>query len=259
MPVPKINILGVNVSAVDLDDVVGIITDWICKKERNYVCVTGVHGVMESQYDKNIKLIHNSAGLVTPDGMPLVWLSRLRGLRNVRRVYGPDLMLAVCKSSLDKGFRHFFYGATDNALKMLVSNLEREFPGISIAGSYAPPFRPLTEKEDQEVISVINKARPDIVWIGLSTPKQERWMARHLSSLDASVLIGAGAAFDFHTGLKKQAPCWMQKIGLEWFFRLLSEPKRLWRRYLVNNTLFILLIFAETAATLFKKQKINSV
>jgi N-acetylglucosaminyldiphosphoundecaprenol N-acetyl-beta-D-mannosaminyltransferase len=237
----RVNVLGVGASAVSMTQTLDIIGGWIAHRRPNYVCVTGVHGVMESQRDENLREIHNTAGLVTPDGMPLVWLSRLQGRRHVERVYGPDLMLALCELSVSKGYRHFLYGGTEDALQRLTSNLQQRCPGIQIVGKYSPPFRPMTEEEDEQVVQMINEADPDIVWVGLSTPKQERWMAAHVNRLTAPVLLGVGAAFDFHSGLKKQAPRWMQRNGLEWLFRLATEPRRLGRRYLVNNPLFVLL------------------
>lgn len=241
----RTNILGVGVSAIDLPQALDVIEGWIRQREPHYVCVTGVHGVMESQHDEGLRRIHNAAGMVTPDGMPLVWLSRLGGYRHVDRVYGPDLVLALCERSVATGYRHFFYGGAKGIPEQLVANLQQRFPGLQIAGSYSPPFRPLTPEEDEQVVQIINQADPDIVWVGLSTPKQERWMANHLGRLTAPVLIGVGAAFDFHAGRKRQAPRWMQRSGLEWLFRLLSEPRRLWRRYLVNNPLFIANVFMQ--------------
>jgi N-acetylglucosaminyldiphosphoundecaprenol N-acetyl-beta-D-mannosaminyltransferase len=237
----RVNVLGVGASAINMAQALDTIRGWITHRRPNYVCITGVHGVMESQRDENLREIHNSAGLVTPDGMPLVWLSRLQGKHHVERVYGPDLMLALCELSISKGYRHFLYGGTEDALERLASNLQQRCPGLQIVGKYSPPFRSLTEEEDKQVVQTINEADPDIVWVGLSTPKQERWMAAHVHRLTAPVLVGVGAAFDFHAGLKKQAPRWMQRNGLEWLFRLATEPRRLGRRYLVNNPLFILL------------------
>jgi N-acetylglucosaminyldiphosphoundecaprenol N-acetyl-beta-D-mannosaminyltransferase len=235
----RANILGVGVSAIDMSEAVRIIGDWIATGERHYVCVTGVHGVMESQRDETLRHVHNSAGLVTPDGMPLVWLSRSQGHRRVERVYGPDLMLTCCDISISKGYRHFLYGGAEGVPELLAERLCRRFPGLRITGCYSPPFRDLTAEEQDSIADRINKAAPDIVWVGLSTPKQERWMYQHRPRLDAPVLIGVGAAFDFHAGLKRQAPRWMRRSGLEWSFRLLTEPRRLWRRYLTNNPLFV--------------------
>lgn len=216
----------------------GVIEGWIAQGEPHYVCVSGMHGIMECQRDERLREIHNAAGLVTPDGMSLVWLCKLRGYRQVERVYGPDLMLALCARSAARGYRHFFYGASHSVLEALTDRLSARFAGLDVAGTFAPPFRPLTPQEDEEAMRRINEARPDVVWVGLSTPKQERWMADHIARLAAPVLIGVGAAFDFHAGVKRQAPRWMQRSGLEWFFRLISEPRRLWRRYLVNIPLF---------------------
>lgn len=231
------NVLGIGVSQVDLASARAIIDGWIERGERQYVCVTGVHGVMESQRDQGLRRIHNAAGLVVPDGMPLVWLSRMAGSCRVGRVYGPDLMLACCEPAGRR--RHFFYGGAAGVAEQLAARLRQRFPELVVAGTLSPPFRALTEAESQEVIQCINRTSPDIVWVGLSTPKQEQWMAAQRDRLEAPVLIGVGAAFDFHAGLKRQAPRWMQRSGLEWLFRLLSEPRRLWRRYLLNNPVFV--------------------
>ncbi len=243
----RVNILGVRVSLIDMTAALDEIDRWIAAREPHYICVTGVHGVMESYRDPDLRAVHNAAGLVTPDGMPLVWLSRLRGFRHVRRVYGPDLMLAVCRRSIAAGYRHFFYGGTQETLRALEASLLRRFPGLRIAGSLAPPFRPLTEEEDAQITSRIRAAQPDILWVGLSTPKQERWMASHVGPIGAPVMAGVGAAFDFHAGRKPQAPVWMRQSGLEWLFRLATEPRRLWRRYLVNNPMFIWLVLLQAA------------
>ena len=243
---PPTDILGVRVSALTLDMTVGVISDWIAKGAAQYVCVTGVHGIMESQREPELRDIHNQAGLVTPDGMPLVWLSRLAGKAHVERVYGPDLMEAVCRASGAHGYRHFFYGGGPGVADALAARLQARFPGLAIAGTYTPPFRSMTPDEDTQLVTYINDVRPDIVWVGLSTPKQERWMAAHIRHLRSMVLIGVGAAFDFHAGVKRQAPCWMQRSGLEWCFRLMLEPRRLWRRYLLNNPQFVWRILCQT-------------
>jgi N-acetylglucosaminyldiphosphoundecaprenol N-acetyl-beta-D-mannosaminyltransferase len=241
----RVNILGVRVSALNMAQALSIIDEWIARRQRHYVCVSGVHGLMESQRDEGLRRIHNGAGLVTPDGMPLVWLSRLHGRGHVERVYGPDLMLALCEHSLSKGYKHFFYGGGEGVPERLANSLRRSFPGLRVVGDYSPPFRPLSGAEEEQIVEAINEADPDVVWVGLSTPKQERWMAEHLGRLAAPVLIGVGAAFDFHSGLKKQAPRWMQRSGLEWLFRLATEPRRLGRRYLANNPLFVLLVLQQ--------------
>jgi N-acetylglucosaminyldiphosphoundecaprenol N-acetyl-beta-D-mannosaminyltransferase len=221
-------------------DALATIDGWIARREHRYVCVSGVHGVMESQRDEALRRIHNIAGLVTPDGMPLVWLSHLKGERHVERVYGPDLMLALCSLPLSQGgYRHFFYGGAPGVADRLAERLRARCPGLAVVGTYTPPFRQLTAAEDDDVVCRIDAAEPDIVWVGMSTPKQEHWMHAHINRLSAPVLIGVGAAFDFLAGLKRQAPRWMQRSGLEWTFRLLTEPRRLWRRYAINNPAFV--------------------
>jgi len=225
---PFINLLGVKVSALNLDAAVGKIRDAIRTGLRGYICICGAHGLVDSQSDEGLRAVFNGAFLVTPDGMPLVWELRRRGYPEAGRVYGPDLMLAL----FEKGHRAFLYGATPATLLRLERRLGREFPQSQIVGSYAPPFRPLTRGEELDVARCINKAEPDIVWVGLGAPKQERWMAEMRDRLDASMLIGVGAAFDFHAGNTQQAPAWVQNAGLEWAFRLGMEPRRLWRRYL---------------------------
>jgi N-acetylglucosaminyldiphosphoundecaprenol N-acetyl-beta-D-mannosaminyltransferase len=236
----RCNVLGVGVSAVNMDLAVSRIHAWIERREHTYVCITGVHGVMESQRDEQLKRIHNDAGMVTPDGMPMVWINRLNGNSHVSRVYGPDLMLEVCKQGVAKGHKHFFYGGGDGVAELLRQKLTEKVPGLQVVGTYTPPFRPLTAEEDQAVMDMIRSSGADIVWVGLSTPKQERWMSSHLGRVTAPVMVGVGAAFDFHAGLKSQAPYWMQRSGTEWLYRLVTEPKRLWKRYLTNNPLFVL-------------------
>jgi N-acetylglucosaminyldiphosphoundecaprenol N-acetyl-beta-D-mannosaminyltransferase len=243
----RFTVLGVPVSAITMADAVGTIGRWIGARTPNYVCVTGVHGVIESGRDEELRQIHSSAGLVTPDGMPLVWLAHIYGERQVERVYGPDLMIACCIESLKRGWRHFFFGGAAGVPELLARRLLARFPWLQVCGVYSPPFRALTEEEDRALVARINAARPDIVWVGLSTPKQERWMAAHVGRLDAPALVGVGAAFDFHAGIKRQAPRWMQRSGLEWSFRLLTEPRRLGRRYLVNNPLFVYKIALQLA------------
>jgi N-acetylglucosaminyldiphosphoundecaprenol N-acetyl-beta-D-mannosaminyltransferase len=227
----RVNILGVGIDVVDMASAIARI-DWlITNRDHAYVCVTGAHGIIESQSDEELRSIHNRAHLVIPDGMPLVWLSRLRGYSNMSRVPGPDLMLALCQHSVVKGYRHFFYGSRPSVVGQLEKSLCNRFPGLRVVGKYSPPFIPLTPKEDKEIVACINEAKPDIVWVGLSTPKQERWMADHLERISTPIMIGVGAAFDFNAGLKKLAPVWMRESGLEWLFRLSAEPCRLWRRY----------------------------
>nr|WP_246482061.1 WecB/TagA/CpsF family glycosyltransferase [Methylorubrum zatmanii] len=204
---------------------------WILARERHYVCITGAHGVIECQTDRALRAIHEGAGLVTPDGMPLVFMARRLGFPRTGRVYGPDLMRALTALSARKGYRQYYFGGATGLPERLAGRLRAQFPGLPVAGTFSPPFRPTSPEEDAEIVARINAARPDILWVGLSTPKQEYWMARHRDRLDVPVMVGVGAAFDFLAGTKRQAPAWMQRHGLEWAFRLGTEPRRLWRRY----------------------------
>jgi len=241
----RIDILGVRVSAINLSDAVDRIAGWIDNQIRHYVCVSGAHGLIECQRDQRLRTIHNEAGMVTPDGMPLVWCARLLGMSRTRRVYGPDLMRAVTERSERRGYRQFYYGSTEPVIEALRQALLQRHPNLLIAGTLCPPFRALTPEEDRTFTQQINQARPDIVWVGLSTPKQEMWMASHREHIDAPVMIGVGAAFDFLAGTKRQAPLWIQRNGLEWAFRLCSEPGRLWRRYAYIVPMFSILALGD--------------
>ena len=241
----RVNVLGVGLSVTNLQLALGAIAAALERKTKGYVCVTGVHGVMEAQADPQLRAILNQSFLNTPDGMPMVWMGRLHGFKEMDRVYGPDLMLLVCEFTRDKGYTHFLYGGGEGLATVLKERLEEKFPGIKIAGTYTPPFRPLNQTEEADFIRTVAEKKPDIIWVGLSTPKQERFMAQYWQKLDATLLFGVGAAFDFHAGRVRQAPRWMQRSGLEWFFRLCCEPRRLWRRYLRNNPLFALRVFCQ--------------
>jgi N-acetylglucosaminyldiphosphoundecaprenol N-acetyl-beta-D-mannosaminyltransferase len=234
-----INVLGVRISAVNLKSATGLIQKAIDDGGKEYVCVRDAHGVVRCQKDPELRSIHNRAFMVTPDGMPLVWALKHAGHTDSDRVYGPDLMLSVFEAGSARGSRHFLYGATTDTLQQLQSRLEAKFPDARIVGSYAPPFRDLSSAEQTDIAARINQTGADIVWVGLSSPKQERWMAHMRDRLDAPVLIGVGAAFDFHAGLKRQAPRIIQRSGFEWAFRLLCEPRRLWRRYALVVPTFI--------------------
>jgi N-acetylglucosaminyldiphosphoundecaprenol N-acetyl-beta-D-mannosaminyltransferase len=199
---------------------------------------------MDAYRDPELRRIFNASGMTTPDGMAIVWLLRLQGHRRVSRVYGPDLMLEVCRAGVAKGYRHFLYGGDEGVANRLAQALVERFPGLRIAGTHTPPFRALTDDEDLQVIAKINASGADIVWVGLSTPKQEWWMAGHLGKIDAPVMVGVGAAFDFLSGRKPQAPLWIQRSGLEWLFRLATEPRRLWPRYR-QYPLFVVLAVAQ--------------
>jgi N-acetylglucosaminyldiphosphoundecaprenol N-acetyl-beta-D-mannosaminyltransferase len=236
----SINILGVGIHVINMDRALEMIAGTLERKEKGYICVTGVHGVSEAQKDEGFRQILNRAFLCTPDGMPLVWLGWWRGKKEMDRVYGPDLMLAMLELSEMKGYRHFFYGGANGTAEALREKLRQRYPELQIVGTYEPPFRPLNAQEEGDLKKLVQDARPDIMWIGLSTPKQEKFMAEYLGQLEVTLMAGVGAAFDYISGRRRQAPRWMQRSGLEWLFRLMQEPRRLWKRYLINNPLFLI-------------------
>jgi N-acetylglucosaminyldiphosphoundecaprenol N-acetyl-beta-D-mannosaminyltransferase len=232
--------LGVGISVLNLKTALAAIADAVQGRRKGYLCVTGVHGVMEAQEDAAFKTILNNAFLCTPDGMPMVWAGKLAGHREMSRVYGPDLLLDVCAWSEESGCTHFFYGGADGVADLLAQKLKAKFPKLAVVGTFTPPFRPLTAEEVAKLQGQVAAAKPDILWVGLSTPKQEKFMAEFLPKLDVTLMVGVGAAFDFLSGRVRQAPRWMQRSGLEWFYRLCSEPRRLAKRYFRNNPLFVL-------------------
>lgn len=237
-------VLGIRINAVQIPDVIAQIERWIFDHDAcHFIAVTGMHGVTEAQHDPEFKNVLNSADLVVPDGMPLVWLGRRHGHRLQRRVYGPELMRSFCRVTGSK-YRHFLYGGMPGVPNLLGKVLQEQY-SINVAGVYSPPFRKLLKEEEQEIVDRINTAHPDVLWVGLSTPKQEHWIYEHRYQLRTSIAIGVGAAFDLNTGRVKQAPSWMQEHGMEWFFRLLQEPRRLWRRYLIYGPEFVLNVIAE--------------
>jgi N-acetylglucosaminyldiphosphoundecaprenol N-acetyl-beta-D-mannosaminyltransferase len=237
-----VNVLGVGLSVINRQSALRLFLEALKEKRRGYIAVTGVHGVMESQSDEGLRGILNEAFLCTPDGMPMVWLGKIAGFREIGRVYGPDFMLDVCQISAQEGIRHFFYGGANGVAAELKEKLIRRFPGLMVVGTYEPPFRPLNAEEEAVLTRLVEEGKPDVMWVGLSTPKQERFMAEYISKLNVPIMVGVGAAFDFNTGRVKQAPDWMQAIGMEWFYRLCQEPRRLWKRYLTNNPKFLWLI-----------------
>ncbi len=241
-------VLGVAVSTTSYDEVVEVCSRWADEQRAGngtappaarFVCVTSVHGVVLAVLDRRLRGVFNQASIITPDGMPLVWALRSFGAKRQQRVYGPDLTLALCARAAQAGYRVFFYGGRQETLELLSANLKRRFPNLSIAGSYSPPFRPLTSEETRDVARRIRESGAEFVFVGLSTPKQDRWMAQVRELLPGTILFGVGAAFDFHAGTLRQAPPWMQRNGLEWLFRLAMEPKRLWKRYILVTPIFL--------------------
>ncbi len=241
----KVSILGVGISQTNYAEVVDLCAQWRLERasdagpSAHYICVTSVHGIIMARDDREVANVLNHADIATPDGMPIVWALRSLGCRNQPRVYGPTLMLEICRRAAEIGLRIFLYGGRENVLPELTGRLQIKFPGLLIVGSYAPPFRSLTEEEEMGVRQRIIESDADLVFVGISTPKQEKWMYAHRDAFPGVTLVGVGAAFDFHAGRVRQAPNWMQSRGLEWLFRLLMEPRRLWQRYLLVTPRFL--------------------
>jgi N-acetylglucosaminyldiphosphoundecaprenol N-acetyl-beta-D-mannosaminyltransferase len=237
---PTVDVLGVPLALTDYDRTIDWIEGTVAAHGRGYICVAAVHTVMACQEDPELLSAVLGSQITVPDGQPLVWAMNALGHELPTRVYGPDLMARACERAAITGTRMFLYGGRDeDALVQLATKLRERYPGLVIAGGYAPPFRPLTAEEEDALVAEIDRSRADVVWVGIGVPKQEKWMAAMRGRLEAPVLIGVGAAFDFHAGLVPQAPRWMQSIGMEWAYRLAQEPGRLWRRYLRYNPRFV--------------------
>lgn len=246
-PFDTISILGVPVSALDMTTALDTLSSWVKADANRYVCAADVYNVSSAHTDYHHMAALHGADMVVPDGTPLTWVGRLRGNREIQRVCGPDLLLAACERSQKEGWRHYFYGGAEGIAAELAETLKKRYPGIQVVGAESPPFRPLSETETRDMISRVKNAGTDIMWIGLGCPKQEIWMHAHVNKFDDGVvLVGVGAAFDFHTGRVSRAPVWMRNNGLEWLHRLMSEPKRLWRRYLYHAPRFAILSLLET-------------
>jgi N-acetylglucosaminyldiphosphoundecaprenol N-acetyl-beta-D-mannosaminyltransferase len=237
-------VIEVFIDAISWNEATVKLLDWAAARESRYVCLCNVHVVVTACQDTEVRGIVNSADMATPDGMPVAWVLRLIGFSGQERINGPDLMVRVCRAAAEKRVPVFFYGSRMETLEKLRTNLKNCFPKLEIAGAYSPPFRALAAEEDHAVIDLINSSEAGIVFVGLGCPKQEQWMADHRGKINA-VMLGVGAAFDFHAGTIKRAPKWMQKVGIEWFHRFLQEPRRLWKRYAITNSLFIWLVLKE--------------
>jgi N-acetylglucosaminyldiphosphoundecaprenol N-acetyl-beta-D-mannosaminyltransferase len=245
LPVPSQPVLGVPLALTDYSRTLDWIDAAIAARSRGYICVAAVHTVMATQEDPELRAAVLASDLTVPDGMPLVWAMNMLGHSLPSRVYGPDLMLHACVRAADTGARFYLYGGREASLERLRTDLPERYPGLRLAGVQHAPFRELTDEEAEATAAEINASGADVVWVGLGVPLQEKWMARMRPLLTAPVLVGVGAAFDFHAGIKKQAPDGLQRLGLEWAFRLSQEPRRLWRRYLVTNTAFLGLVLRE--------------
>lgn len=242
---PRANVLGVGISALNMTTAVELADSLLNSDGKGYICVTGVHGVMEAQSDPAFRSIQNRSFITTPDGMPTVWVGRLQGHKEMGRVYGPDFMLALCEAGVPKGYKHFLYGGQTGVAEQLKDVLTAKIPGLKIVGTYTPPFRPLNAEEEADLYQQVKDSQAEILWCGLSTPKQERFMAQYLEGLPVKLMVGVGAAFDINSGRTVDAPSWMKKIGMQWLHRLFQEPKRLWRRYLYNNPKFLSLLLLQ--------------
>lgn len=239
-PGPQYDVLGVRVNAVDIAGTVSQIEEWIADRAApRWIAVMNVHMVMTARSDASFGATVARADMAVPDGMPLIWMGRKAGLALRDRVAGPDLFAAFMKQTQGRGYKHFFYGGMPATIDTLIAKVKADYPETNVVGSYSPPFRPLTQEEDDAVVALINEAAPDVIWVGLGCPKQERWMEEHRHRLNTAVMLGVGQVFDIYAGTIKRAPKWMQRSGLEWLYRLCSEPRRLWRRYLVYNTRFV--------------------
>ncbi len=236
------NVLGVRISAIDMDRAVNLADRWIAAGDPGYVCATAVHGVIEAQTDPEFLRILNRAAINTADGMPMAWVGWLQGYRNMDRVYGPDFMIAMCQLSVERGYRNFLYGGKPGVAELLRESLLRRFPGLQLVGTFTPPFRALNPEEERQLVEQVRDSKPHILWVGLGSPKQERFMVQYLDRLQVPMLVGVGAAFDFHTGRLNECSDWVKRAGLQWLHRLMQDPKRLWKRYLLCVPAFLWLI-----------------
>ena len=245
-------ILGVNIAVTNMREVVNLIVNNVTDLQGKFICLSNVHTTVMSEKDEEYRSIQNSAFLALPDGSPLALVQRLRGYRGAEQVAGPDLMPEIWKATEHTELSHYFYGSTQETIEALHKNLIRKYPELKIAGMEAPPFRPLTDEEDRETVERINASGADFVWVGLGAPKQEKWMYDHRERIHA-IMLGVGAGFDFHAGTVKRAPSWMREHYLEWLYRLIQDPKRLWKRYVQTNGKFLLLSVKD--AFVWKKYK----
>lgn len=236
--IPTCNIMGVDIAAIDMEWLLDYLNHNIKALAGDYICVSNVHTTVTAYEDEEYRKVQNGGIMAIPDGGPLSSVGNKRGFKNMKRTTGPNLMGEIFKNSLSKGFRHYFYGSSDETLEKMYSVLANAYPGIQIVGMYSPPFRPMTEEEDNATIERINETNPDFVWVGLGAPKQEQWMAAHQGKING-LMVGVGAGFDYYAGNIKRAPMWMQKSNLEWVYRLIQDPKRLFKRYWNTNTKFI--------------------
>ena len=232
-------VLGVSVEAVDMEQALQRISNELRTSRKGYICMAGVHGIMEALRDPELSAVYAQSRITLPDGTPTVWVGRWQGNKDMQRVSGPDLMREVFRRQEFASYTHFFYGGKEGVADELRDRFVQDYPWARVVGTWTPPYRDLTLREERELIARIRRLKPDIIWVGISTPRQERFMHRYLQRLDATLMFGVGAAYDFHTGRIKDAPQWIKSIGMQWFHRLIQDPRRLWKRYLRNNPAFL--------------------
>ncbi len=253
--VPTREILGIPIAMTDYDGAMAVMDGMIARRDTGYVCAVAVHAVMVAQHDAEMRAALQGSSLTVPDGMPLTWAANALGEKLDNRVYGPELMQRYSRRCAERGHRVWLYGGRDQgSLAQLALNMRRDYPGIQIVGGYSPPFRPMTEAEEDDLVRAVRRDRPDVLWVGIGVPKQEKWMARMRERLDVPVMAAVGAAFDFHAGRISQAPPWMQERGLEWTYRIAQEPRRLLPRYLYYNPAFLLSLGRQLARERLRRQ-----
>ncbi len=236
---PAAKLLGISVEALDMEGTLSRIATELAARRKGYICMAGVHGIMEAQRDAELAGIYASSRITLPDGTPTVWVGRWQGHKGMQRVAGPDLMREVFRRKEFASCTHFLYGGEEHVAEQLREQFTNQYPWARITGTYTPPFRDLNAEEEESLIAQVRNLKPDIIWVGISTPKQERFMYRYLHRLDTTLMFGVGAAYDFHTGRIQDAPQWIKTIGMQWLHRLMQDPRRLWKRYLRNNPAFL--------------------
>jgi N-acetylglucosaminyldiphosphoundecaprenol N-acetyl-beta-D-mannosaminyltransferase len=236
---PSAKLLGISVEALNMELTLHRVAAELKARRKGYVCMANVHGIMEAHRDVQLAAIYSDSSITVPDGTPTVWVGRLQGYKAMQRVAGPDLMLEVFRRKEFAGFTHFLYGGEEHVAEQLRERFTRRFPWARIVGTYTPPFRDLNAEEEESLVARVRELKPDIIWVGISTPRQERFMHRYLHRLDTTLMFGVGAAYDFHTGRIHDAPQWIKTIGMQWLHRMLQDPRRLWKRYAHTNPAFL--------------------
>jgi N-acetylglucosaminyldiphosphoundecaprenol N-acetyl-beta-D-mannosaminyltransferase len=235
----KAEVLGTSIDALNMESAIAAIAKLLIQRRKGYVCLANVYGITEARRDPRLASIYRHAVLTLPDGAPAAWVGRLQGHKEMRRVAGPELMLEVFGRKEFAGVKHFFYGGAETVAQELQKRLTGRFPGSCVVGTYTPPFRELNRAEEDALIKQVRKLKPDIIWVGVGSPKQDYFMQRYLMALDVTLMFGVGAAFDIHTGRVHDAPRWIKSMGMQWLHRLVQDPRRLWKRYLFSNTSFL--------------------